>query len=543
MQSTYQALERKLSAAISKKVLFVDDEALLLEGVKRQLRKEFDITVAEGGEAALAVLADNGPFAVVVSDYNMPGMDGITFLNAVYQRHPHTILVMLTGRAELDVAVNALHNAHVSRFLNKPCPKQILQETLTDGLEQYRLRMSEQLLQAELQQANRQLNLLNGHLETLVAQKTRALELQYRYAANMNQMSNSQAITDALVNAVIELTGLRDITLWLRPQQDGRFTCHYPVDQKLSGFYMKNCPDGVIANILADKQTWQRGAFEESALNAFDQSLFCGQPFMSMPLSDEQGVLGLLNLAGENAQLASDTLEALTAMADITATALQSHWHREAFDDAQDAIITALAKLSEYRDPETGSHLLRLKKYCALICGFLAKTDKYRDIITTEFTKDLVRSSPLHDIGKVGIPDAILKKPGRLTPDEFEIMKNHARIGGDTLRTVYEKYPSQSFIKCGMDVAYSHHERWDGSGYPCNVHGESIPLVARILALVDVYDALTCRRVYKAPFSREQAKEMIAEGSGSHFDPDIVEAFLNNEAEFYLVAEQYADMV
>ena len=264
---------------------------------------------------------------------------------------------------------------------------------------------------------------------------------------------------------------------------------------------------------------------------------------MSVPLNGQQGVLGLLNLAGSNVILEPDALEALTGMADVTATALLSHWNHEAFDDAQDAIISALAKLSEYRDPETGAHLLRLKKLCALICSFLAATEKFQDIITQEFTNDLVRSSPLHDIGKVGIPDAILKKPGRLTPEEFEIMKTHAKIGGDTLRTVYDQYPSQSFIKCGMDVAYGHHEKWDGSGYPQGLQGESIPLVARILALVDVYDALTCRRVYKEPFPRDKANAIINQGSGIHFDPDIVEAFLTHEAEFYLITEQFADIV
>jgi putative two-component system response regulator len=228
-------------------------------------------------------------------------------------------------------------------------------------------------------------------------------------------------------------------------------------------------------------------------------------------------------------------------MANVTATALQNYWHREAFDEAQDAIITALAKLSEYRDPETGAHLLRLKIYCELICRFLKETDKYRNIVSPEFTLDLVRSSPLHDIGKVGIPDAILKKPGQLTPDEFEIMKTHAQIGGDTLRMVYDQYPSQSFIKCGMEVAYGHHEKWNGTGYPKGLQGESIPLGARILALADVYDALTTQRVYKPPFSRERANAIITEGSGLHFDPDIVAAFLTNEAEFHQTAERLAD--
>jgi len=186
----------------SQKVLFVDDEVRLIEGIKRQLRKGFDITVAEGGEAALVILDKEGPFAVVIADYNMPGMDGISFLNEVYQRFPQTILVMLTGRAELNIAVNAFNNAHITRFLNKPCSREILKETLTEGLEQYRLRMSERLLQAQLQQANQQLHQLNNQLETLVEQKTHALQLQYHYVANMAQMTSSTAIIHALVQAV-----------------------------------------------------------------------------------------------------------------------------------------------------------------------------------------------------------------------------------------------------------------------------------------------------------------------------------------------------
>ncbi len=532
-----------LSSSISQKILFVDDEVLLIEGIKRQLRKDFDITVAEGGDAALKVLAQEGPFAVVISDYNMPGMDGIIFLNEVYQRSPQTILVMLTGRADLDIAMNAFNNAHITRFLNKPCSRVILKETLIEGLEQYRLRMSEQLLQAQLLLANQQLNQLNSQLESLVEQKTRALQLQYHYVANMAQMTSSTAIIQALVDAVYQLTGLHDITLWLSPQLDGQFSCYYPPDSGYAIFSAKSCIDGVIAKLLKDKRLWQRNDVTTSILNAFEVSLFSGLPFMSVPLLSKQGVLGLLNISGDQATLEPDVLEALTGMHDITATALQSCWHREASNDAQDAIINALAKLSEYRDSETGLHLLRLKIYSELICRFLAETDKYRHIVTPEFTQDLVRSSPLHDIGKVGIPDAILKKAGPLTTDEFEIMKTHAQIGGDTLRSVYEQYPSQSFIKCGMEVAYGHHEKWNGDGYPLGLQGESIPLVARILALVDVYDALTTRRVYKPPFSREQAKSIIIKGSGSHFDPVIVNAFLSNEGEFYKIAEKYADVI
>ena len=529
------------SNAISQKVLFVDDEALLLEGIKRQLRREFDITIANGGDIALEVLATEGPFAVVVSDFNMPGMDGIVFLNAVYQHYPNTVLIMLTGRAELDIAVNALHNAHISRFLNKPCPKEILQETLQDGLEQYRLRMSEQLLQAQLQEVNHSLEMLNNQLEIRVEQKTRALQLQYRHVASMAQMNNSQAVTTALIEAVQELPNIQGISLWISPHLDGQFSCHYPQDHEPASFDATNCPAGIIATTLSNIQPWQYRPQNPDPISTFDASLFSGQPLMSIPLHSKQGLMGLLNIAGDPEKVETDILDALIGIVDVTATALQSHWHREAFEEAQDAIITSLAKLSEYRDPETGAHLLRLKKYCGLICQALAQTDRYRDLITPEFTEDLIRSSPLHDIGKVGIPDAILKKPGKLTPEEFEIMKDHAKIGGDTLKTVFDQYPSQSFIKCGMEVAYGHHEKWNGSGYPLGLEGEAIPLTARILALVDVYDALTCRRIYKAPFPREKANSIIIEGSGIHFDPHIVACFLNIEADFHNIAEQYAD--
>jgi putative two-component system response regulator len=209
--------------------------------------------------------------------------------------------------------------------------------------------------------------------------------------------------------------------------------------------------------------------------------------------------------------------------------------------DALWGTITALVCLAESRDDNTGGHLRRISETCRVVATALSLNSVYSEQLTREFIINLQQACLLHDIGKVGIPDAILKKPGRLTPDEFEIMKTHAQIGGDTLRTVYEQYPSQSFIQCGMDVAYGHHEKWNGSGYPSGIQGEAIPLSAQILALVDVYDALTCRRVYKPPFPREQAKAMIAEGSGTHFSPDIVAAFLNNEAEFHRIAEQLAD--
>ena len=209
-------------------------------------------------------------------------------------------------------------------------------------------------------------------------------------------------------------------------------------------------------------------------------------------------------------------------------------------NSAQLAMLFALAKLSHTRDDDTGLHLERVQHLCKLLASALAETPTYHYTITHEFISTIFHTSPLHDLGKVGIVDAILLKPGRLTDDEFEIMKTHTTIGAETLESVHKQYPKNEFIKMGIEIAKYHHEKWDGSGYPTGLAGESIPLSARIMALVDVYEALRARRPYKEPFPHEKSKAIIIEGSGKHFDPTIVEGFLNIEADFETF---YASMV
>lgn len=526
---------------ISKKILLVDDEIRLLDGLRRQFRKEFEIVVAESAEKGFELLDTQGPFAVVVSDFNMPKVDGVEFLNQVYLTSPDTVLVMLTGRAELDVAVNALHKAHISHFLNKPCPREVLFETLQDGLEQYRLKKTEFYLQRQLETANLQLNTLNQQLEELVAQRTQILEVQYRYVASITAM-NSEQIVAEFPQAISRIAYLDQVAFYLRKEPSPDFILRYSAcpSNVMPSFSLSQA-EGLIRLFNSSSSLRLHSSNFISSASA-DLKIFCGNPLICQPLFNENTCIGILTVSGQaNVELDDSVIGCIETLSSVTAHALLRHWHQETQDDAQDAIITALAKLSEFRDPETGAHLLRLKKYCAILCDFLAQTEQYHAEITQRFIDDLVRCSPLHDIGKVGIADAILKKPGKLTEEEFEIMKTHAAMGGDTLRAIYEEYPSQSFIKSGMDVAYYHHEKWDGSGYPKGLKGSEIPLVARILALVDVYDALTARRVYKEPFPREKANALIIEGTGRHFDPDIVNAFLAKEADFHLIALQYAD--
>jgi len=197
----------------------------------------------------------------------------------------------------------------------------------------------------------------------------------------------------------------------------------------------------------------------------------------------------------------------------------------------QDVTMMAMGSLAETRDPETGGHIHRTRQYVQLLAEQLADHPKFRDTLTPENITLLSKSAPLHDIGKVGVPDRILLKKGRLTPEEFEEMKKHTIFGRDAIASAEQailshQVMSDDFLRFAKELAYSHHERWDGGGYPEGLAGEAIPLGARLMAVADVYDALISERVYKPAYSHEESVNIIREGGGSQFDPDVVAAFL-----------------
>ncbi len=209
--------------------------------------------------------------------------------------------------------------------------------------------------------------------------------------------------------------------------------------------------------------------------------------------------------------------------------------------NARSGIILGLAKLAEYRDTDTGAHLERMREFARVLAMELRHIPRYREHITDSYIEDIYFSSPLHDIGKVGVPDNILCKRGTLTPEERRTMERHAEIGGQVIRAVEERVGHQSFLRVAMQVAECHHEKWDGTGYPKGLKGEEIPLAARIVALADVYDALTSRRIYKPAFSHEKSREIIIQDSGVHFDPDVVNAFLEQEEQFQQIRAEFHD--
>ncbi len=207
----------------------------------------------------------------------------------------------------------------------------------------------------------------------------------------------------------------------------------------------------------------------------------------------------------------------------------------------QEVTIESMGTLAEYRDPETGGHIQRTKHYIQLLANHLKNHPKFSAFLTEETIQSLYKSAPLHDIGKVGVPDHILLKPGRLSKGEFEEMKKHTVYGRDTISKAEKKLGTGSFLHYALEIAESHQEKWDGSGYPNGWAGEEIPISGRLMAVADVYDALISKRVYKAPFSHSKAVAIIQKGSGQHFDPDIVAAFLQISEEFRKIALEHAD--
>ena len=230
-------------------------------------------------------------------------------------------------------------------------------------------------------------------------------------------------------------------------------------------------------------------------------------------------------------------------MADKT-TYLESEVARRTRDLSaiQDVTIQAMASLAETRDSDTGNHIRRTQFYVRALTNQLKSNPRFTAYLTDPTMQSLFKSAPLHDIGKVGIPDRILLKPGRLTADEFTIMKNHTRLGRDAIQAAENTLQLKvDFLAIAKEIAYTHHEKWDGSGYPEQLCGDSIPISGRLMALADVYDALICRRIYKSVMSHEQAVAIIVENKGHHFDPDVVDAFLSIQDTFCEIAKSYAD--
>ncbi|HOW71372.1 MAG TPA: response regulator [Phycisphaerae bacterium] len=533
---------------MNRRVLFVDDEVNLLEGLRRQLRRKYEVATASSGPAGLEALESQGPFAVVVSDYNMPGMNGAEFLEEVHRRVPQTVAVMLTGRPELSVAVSALHQGHIFRFLQKPCTQELLEQALDDAIEQYRLVSAERTLTAELNAKNEELRLLNEQLEARVVQRTALIQRMQRFMTDLNGIDSLEGVADLVVATTADMLASRRVSLML-PEGNReylRIAAAVGIAEEVKEAIRVPVGGAIAGRVFAESQNIVVSEPDEMSEfgDRYDSEFFASIPLASTSLVTPSGPVGVLNVSEplDGRPYSTEALAQLRAIGEVVAIALCNQIRLRERNEARDATILALARLAENRDPETGTHLERVQTYCQLLSQVLVRRPEYARVITRSFIETIVRSSPLHDIGKVGIPDEILLKPGRLSPTEFEIMKRHAQIGGDTIRSIINQGRTQDFLQMGMEIAYYHHEKFNGKGYPFGLAGEQIPLSARIVAVADVYDALTSKRVYKPAMPHGEAVAILREEAGSHFAPEVVDAFFSREQEFAQLAVSLADL-
>jgi response regulator RpfG family c-di-GMP phosphodiesterase len=414
------------------------------------------------------------------------------------------VLIMLTGVGDLKLAVQALHDGRIFRFLAKPCPYEQLAAAIADATAQHESYERELLLKEQLQFSKETLEGFTELLEERISAQTAALRRMNRFALDLNGARSIEEIAERAAQAASEILGGRGV--------------HVQVWD----------PAGPSAGVEA-------GAGPEMSTEMHRE-----------PLSSKDGMIGEIVVdrrTRDGEELTEIDRGMLASLASSTAVAVHNELRRRERDQAQHATIIALACLSEQRDNETGKHLERVSLYCKLVAEGLRSDGKHLELISDAWIEDLVRSAPLHDIGKVGIPDSILLKPGKLTPEEWEIMKTHTQIGAETLEAVIANNGEQGFLAMSRDIAWCHHEKWDGSGYPRALRGEQIPLSARILALADVYDALTTVRPYKHAWSHREALDWIRTRAGTHFDPDVVAAFAAREQQADAVRARLADVL
>lgn len=278
-------------------------------------------------------------------------------------------------------------------------------------------------------------------------------------------------------------------------------------------------PESILAKTFATAKALTENSFNPATVELGFTPPFAVRNLITYPIESKSGIVAVIAVFNkmESEPFTEQDTELLKSLAYQATTAIENARLLNDLKQTQLTMMVKLSELAEKRDPETGEHLLRMQKYCRIVAQELAKTEKYAGVIDERFINELYAAAPLHDIGKVAIADCVLLKRGKLTNEEFDVMKTHSSVGEMILK-------GPDYLKMASEIAGFHHEKYDGSGYPHRVAGEQIPLPARIVAVADVYDALTSRRVYKEEMSHEYAMEIIEQGAGKHFAPDCVEA-------------------
>ncbi len=523
--NTYVTEDPSLAPAT---ILVADDNSTNRTLCRRCLEKDgYNIHEVANGQEALEFVRQQHP-AVILMDVMMPVLDGLACTRQL-KNDPATAdipIIMISARCEPE-DIQAGLEAGADEYLIKP---------IVAGELALRVRSMVQL-------RNKCIRLIRSN--EVREQQNKGLQQILEYCRTVSTATDLERIYEATVAVAARISRCGRVSIMVA--EGGDLTVAHARGLKVESINAIRVPigEGVSGQVFASGQPLVVNGDEPKppATHDYETEFFASLPLVVVPLGSASNVVGVLNITERRNSMPFQPheLEYLDLVANIAGAVIDSVTSRRDREAARDSVMIALAKLAEHRDNDSGRHVDRVTRYCHIIAEQLRSRDSFRFQITTEFMRDLVRAVPLHDIGKVAIPDSVLLKPGRLTSEERAIMQTHAQIGAETIRSVIEATPGTSFLDMAAAITHSHHEWFDGTGYPLSLKGHAIPLAARITALADVYDALTTSRVYKRAYPHEQAVSIIVDASGSQFDPAVVDAFLERESEFAELAHELRD--
>ena len=513
-------------------VLVVDDDPSQRRLFRALLeRRGYRVVEAVDGRDGIQLARAASP-SVILMDRMMPNMDGLEAMRILRgdlatRDLPIIMVSALSDQADIDAGLEA----GADDYLTKPVTPRDL-ETRVRSMAR---------LGTVCNELRRSYDILG--------EQTRALSLLLDLGSCLTHCDEFELLIETVVQFAARLTFCRRIALLLPDAEDQVLRVAASVgfpEQTLHAVAIPN-GQGLLGRVLhtGEKAIFNTPLPGDDRAQLIDFDLTRGEPMVACPMRGSErpvGVLLVVDRLNERC-FTPQELEYLDLICNNAASAIEAYTTRRAREDARDSIVVALAQLAEHRDNDTGKHLDRMTGYCLCLARTLQSNPLYAATITPEFIRDMERAAPLHDIGKVAIPDHILLKPGKLTLEEMAIMRTHAVVGTETIRSVMARTPGSTFLKMAEEIAHGHHEWYNGMGYPRGLAGEAIPLSARIAALADVYDALISRRVYKTAMSHEAARQLILDGRGEQFDPDVVDAFLKCDADFKELATRLSDGV
>ena len=520
------------------KVLLVDDDKELTFIIRAHLvAAGYVVEEVHDGEAAVERAKSFMP-DLIVMDVGLPGIDGFEATRRI-KHSPTTAdvsVIMLTARSGTKHLVTAFESG-AQEYVVKPFDVAEL--------------MARVRTVAHLRQASRELDQLNERLAAEVGQQTSRLKALYEFTRGLNETNSAEEVFDLVIGTIQKLTGSRRISILLK-DDTGRFLhCARAagIDPEVVKSIRLRSNEGIAGSVFTTGKTYVASTYTDNENgplqkpDRYDTESFISTPLVATSLMTGEETLGVLSITDKpgGGTFTEDEVECIRSVADSAAIALHNHIRRQRLNESVHVLLMTVGRLAEYRDDETGNHLERVREYARILATELQRSSEYSDVVTDEFVRNIYRAAPMHDIGKVGIPDEILHKPGQLTGAEWKVMKEHCRIGRGVLEAALAKTGPVPILTMCAQIAASHHEKFDGNGYPQGLAGKEIPLAARVIALADAYDAITSRRRYKEAMSHGEAVERIRADSGKHFDPAVVEPFLQCADRFDQIRRTYTE--